>query len=212
MPLYRILSYTGADSIDQVPFLGPHYCAECRQETIWERKSGGGEVETGRDFRHIWKGVGLTDADYKCRYCQKATVTIYILWWQQKKKTNEEPAVYHFQKVGQYPAIQERIDRELEVILAKSEDLDWYSTAVRCRNFGLGLAACGYLRRVIEHRINDLIDLVIEVDKRAGAAPNTTDLETIRRSRMSDRLDFAGKILPGRLKPEAGILLMVCTP
>ena len=65
----------------------------------------------------------------------------------------------------------------------------------------MGLAACGYIRRVIEHRINDLIDLIIEVDKATGESPNTDNLQAIKKARMSDRLDFAGKILPARLKP-----------
>jgi hypothetical protein len=103
-------------------------------------------------------------------------------------------------KIGQYPPIEELIDPELEKEL-KGEDLGYYRTALRSRNFGMGLAACGYMRRVVERHVNALIDLIIELDRQNGESPNLERLEEIKRSRMSDRLDFANELLPKRLKP-----------
>jgi hypothetical protein len=202
IPLYRVQSYTGAESIDELPSVLRHHCPVCRQDLLWEWQSGGSPTaaNANRPFHYSWKNVGLTQALYKCRNCDKSTVTIYLHWWEEKRKSVTDPIISHFQKVGQHPPIQERIDPDLETEL-KGEDLDYYSTAIRSRNFGMGLAACAYLRGVVEHRVNSLIDLIIELDKTTGEATNLEQLKSIKGARMSDRLDFANKILPQRLKP-----------
>jgi hypothetical protein len=109
-----------------------------------------------------------------------------------------------FLKVGQYPPLEETIAPELEKRLAvNSDDLQFYRKALRCRNFNFGLAALSYLRRVVENRMNDLLDLIAELSESYGFAQNELEgLDQVKKSRIfDDKVTFAAKILPPNLRP-----------
>ena len=42
------------------------------------------------------------------------------------------------------------------------EDLSFYKNALRMRNYNLGIAAVAYLRRVVENKINDVLDVLAQ--------------------------------------------------
>ncbi len=97
MPLYTVAAYSGADSV----------------------------VEPTAAFgRRQWRAVGLTDAIFQCRNGTKSEATVYFLWEAQKKNNPQDRTIWHFQKVGQYPPIQEAVDSDLETELDES-DLNW---------------------------------------------------------------------------------------
>jgi hypothetical protein len=141
-----------------------------------------------------YKG-GFTSKDYKCTNCDHGTVCYYFYWKKEEKSSR-------FFKVGQYPELEERVSPSLGAAL-KTEDLKMYKTALRLRNFNLGIAAVAYMRRIVENRMVDMLDVLYEAAIAHNApAEILAQHEKIKNDkRFSVRIDYAGELLPGNLRP-----------
>lgn len=62
-------------------------------------------------------------------------------------------------KVGQWPPLAIEPAPALADSLGK-EDVELYKKALINANFSHGIAALAYFRRVVENKVNDLIDLI----------------------------------------------------
>jgi hypothetical protein len=188
-PLYRQLKYQGAALTQMVPGALYLHCEspDCRNNptTIWQARFYQGEHNKG----------GLGSKAYTCRNCGNSTATFHFLW-----EEGEDHDV--FMKVGQHPELEERAPETLEKML-DADDLKIYKTAIRLRNFGLGLGAVAYLRRVIENRMNDLLDILYEAAKEHKITAEVLGkLEAVKNDRrFSVKVDYAGDLLPGHLRP-----------
>ncbi len=89
------------------------------------------------------KHWGFESSLYQCRSCKENSVSFYYFWAQldlnddveeEEADEEDEEEVWMFQKIGQYPPIQERIDPVLQKGLG--DDLGLYVKAIRSRNFG----------------------------------------------------------------------------
>ena len=91
----------------------------------------------------------------------------------------------------------------LKKVLDK-DDLAFYKNAIRMRNYNLGIAAVAYLRRVVENKINDVLDVLAEAAQEHSFA--TEELRRIKSAKASfrfdDKIDYAAKLLPPHLRPE----------
>jgi hypothetical protein len=184
-PLYRDFVYLSADGMNILPRVISFHCPGCKKDQWWERQD-----YTTNDR------AGFSGARYQCRNCHNQEIHFYF-FWQGKQSTG-----YRFIKVGQYQPLEERIPTELEEQL-KGDDLEFYKRALRCRNFNFGIAALAYLRRVVENRMNDLLDLIAEAARQAGyGAEELGNLEEVKASRVfDDKVSYAAAILPPSLKP-----------
>lgn len=190
-PLYRAFVYSYEEyNQSNLPDQIQHYCKSCKAEQRWSLLQ--------RDQRTYY--YGFCTVEYLCRNCREANLHYYYIWNQ-----NETTKTSGFIKIGQHPPLEERIPTQLEARLeAKgSEDLDYYKKALRCRNFNFGLAALSYLRRVIENRMNDMLDLIADLAREYHfATDEIAELEHIKASRVFDnKVTFASKILPPSLRP-----------
>jgi hypothetical protein len=189
-PLYRALHYTGADQVKAVPEHLSLFCDNCKKETFWETDiSSYGHGENNKQ--------GFTEKKYTCRNCGSQTVTYYFYWMKQKDNSTL------FFKVGQYPELEERVSKALEDAL-DAEDLKVYKNALRMRNFNLGIAAIAYMRRVVENRMNDMLEVLHEAAIAHNAPNEILDRhkEMMAEKRFSDRVDYAGDLLPESLRPK----------
>jgi len=144
-----------------------------------------------------WDGEGEAATRFRCRNCKKATVKYYL-----ESGAGQKPGSIWMMKVGQYPPLHEHIPQELERRF-DADDLEYYQKAIRSRNFSFGLGALSYLRRVVENRTDDLLDLIGQALIDAGADPKVLDqvAEVKRSRRFDEKIDFAAGILPANLKP-----------
>ena len=102
-------------------------------------------------------------------------------------------------KVGQYPELREPVSPELAKKLDE-DHLKYYRTAIRLRNFNLGIGALSYIRRVVEDTVNDLLDVVIDEARRDGE--DVTELERAKAGHNFDaKMEIAKCKLPKRLMP-----------
>ena len=158
---------------------------ECGYETLWEISDA--KVYFGSEF--------INRDSYTCRNCGKTTVN-YCFIWQERESNNI------FIKVGQYPELEERVPDTLKQAL-DADDLKLYKNALRMRNFNLGVAAVAYMRRVIENRMNDMLEILHEaaITHNAPAELIARHKEMKEEKRFTVKVDYAGDLLPAGLRP-----------
>jgi|SRR5579872_666553 len=197
-PLYRKLHYRGAKDCTDLPANIWLFCEKCKNVQRWGR-----EVfrKVGGINTRIKQKVGWADVLYTCRNCPSGPSLVrYNFFWFQDD--DDADADGEFSKVGQWPPLEERVPTTLERHLDE-EDLAFYKNAIRMRNHNLGIAAVAYLRRVVENRINDVLDVLAEAaQEHSFAAEELKKIQDAKRSfRFDDKIDYAAKLLPPHLKP-----------
>ena len=198
--LYRNFVYTGksAHFTSNGSGYGPRRCAmlprqlkmfcgneKCNGETWWECESN--QIRFGSDF--------ICERSYACRNCGQEK-QYYQFIWQENDKANI------FIKVGQWPPLEIEPTKELSKALGP-EDSKLYKKGLINFQFGHGIAAVAYFRRVLENKINALLDLVLEAARNENAeGERLQEIETVKDShRVEDKIGVATKILPAHLKP-----------
>jgi hypothetical protein len=185
-PLYRVFRYTGS-KYGFVPEEISLFCndTKCGKQQQWSTQIYTGEQRSGWNVK-----------EYRCNNCRN-NVTRYYFFWQ-----GYQDGTSRFFKAGQYPPLQKEPPQRLAKKLNKV-DLDLYRKALTSRNDAYGLGALAYLRRVVENRMNDLLDLLHEAAKQDGNADaELKKIEQVKGSwRFDDKITYAAKLLPKRLMP-----------
>jgi hypothetical protein len=185
-PLYSKLSYTDSSNTQLLP---PKICLfgdHCDKETNWDT-----DIYANTSYRE-----GFRAKQYTCRNCRERTINYHFYWG------NSESGKILFFKIGQWPALEERIPRELQKNLDRSS-LGLYYSALRCRNQNLGLGSLAYLRRVVEDKINLVLDLIAEEASSVGfAAEDLAKVKDVKdKGLFKDKIALASAILPPGLRP-----------
>ena len=164
------------------------YCNhnKCQQETQWE---------TDETIQYFSSSGFIRDRRYTCRNCGERSIYYYFIW--QEGKTGSV-----FVKIGQYPPLEIEPSTELSKALG-SEDAKLYKKGLINANFNHGLGAVAYFRRVLENKVNLILDLIAEGLRNAQSeAEDLKQLEEIKAGRnVEKKIEFASKILPSHLKP-----------
>ncbi len=158
---------------------------KCEHETVWQTEYP--RITFGECF--------LNEKKYVCRNCGVQAIQ-YIVIRQEKESNNI------FLKVGQYPELEEKVPEPLERALGAT-DLKLYKNALRMRNFNLGVAAVAYMRRVVENRMNDMLEILHEAALAHNAPPEALAHhgEMREEKRFAVKVDYAGSLLPLSLRP-----------
>lgn len=163
------------------------YCGndKCRHETLWDADSD--TVYFGTKY--------VEERQYTCRNCGKSKA-FYLFVWQVLKDFNV------FVKVGQWPALTIEPSPSLARVLSP-EDSALYKKALTNANFGYGIGAVAYFRRVLENKINELLDLIVEAAQSEKLGTDEVQrIAQIKNShRVEDKIHAASLILPAHLRP-----------
>lgn len=192
-PLYRSLLYTAVSDPFGLPETVGLYCDRCAQATTWETYIGSPSNTSRSDFR------GWKSKEYTCRNC-KGSVIEYLYYWAAPDTEKKKNGVFF--KYGQFPQLREDIPLELKRQL-DPKNVILYQNSVRCRNQDMGLAAVAYLRRVVENKINDLLDMIAaEANDYHFLEAELKKLDEVKKSyRFTDKIAYASVILPPSLRP-----------
>lgn len=182
----------------------------CAKETTWMRKGTPLYVDASSGFN--WVG-------YICGRCGKQDLVVMYRELEYENRPvrrrvasgltrtiGPPPAstvrlLVKVQKVGQYPALSVSIPKGLEKNLGE-DAINLYKKALVNRNEGYGLGAVTYIRRVVEDKTNELIEVAAQlaeshnIDKaivtqiRAAATERTT---------YDQKLKIAATVLPDAL-------------
>jgi hypothetical protein len=140
-PLYSqlVLDEKAKDVIKLPETIELHCAGECAKVQTFERVWVKGDAEYDKGWGKV--------VTYQCRNCGKKDQK-YMYFWGDAG----------FLKVGQIPELREAIDPRLDAALAESSGL--YQKAVRSRSLGFGIGALAYLRRIVEDRTDELMELL----------------------------------------------------
>jgi hypothetical protein len=185
-PLYQQVEYSDSSQTRLKPETISLFCSRCDKETTWETYA-----YPGTNYRN-----GFGDSQYTCRNCREARIQYYYYWG------DGDGGRIIFFKFGQWPAMEERIPNELRKNLDRSS-LALYYRSLRCRNQGLGLGSLAYLRRVVEDKINLVLDMIAEEAGNIGfAAEDIAKVKDVKdRGLFKDKIALASAILPPSLRP-----------
>jgi hypothetical protein len=127
---------------------------------------------------------------YECTYCGSD------FWcWIEISKQFAEGGMW-VRKVGQLPPYDISVEQDLEKALDKDTVL--YKRAQICVSQSFGIAACSYLRRLLENQITPLLRLVYEVRKQEGE--DISDFSQILDERVAEKkIRLANQVLPESL-------------
>lgn len=203
-PLYRTLHFTGAKAFFLPPLIRL-YCQNCGGFRNWTDPvpyeaaiSRAPKPPTPvNSFRaNAAEESGYGQKTYKCRDCGKSVVAyFYYRAWKQEGDSI-------FFKVGQHPPLESEPDNDLKRQFDKA-DVDLFKKALTSRNFNFGLGALAYLRRIVENKMNDLLDLIEQAAKLDGEVPEElARISDVKQSyRFKDKLEYAARVLPRHLRP-----------
>jgi hypothetical protein len=193
----------------------------CNKETTWELFYDPvvvGGKDQGSALVPDWS---LKSVAYKCLLCGESKLTVIyreMLHAQREigarvgtglsRNATSPPSsiriVVGVMKVGQYPALTVSIPKGLEKALG-SDASGLYRKALISRNAGFGLAAVGYMRRVVEDKTNELIEVAAQYADSNGAEPET--VAAIRAAvnpneytPYEQKLKLAATVFPANLK------------
>jgi hypothetical protein len=193
---------------------------KCGKETSWVRTDEAVVVGSGSERGVRPADYDLKSCSYICIKCQHSVLTV-VYRDMQRGKTVVRPrlatgmssrpltppasvdVVTHVMKVGQYPAPSVVLPKDLERNLGE-DAAQFYRRALVCRNNGFGLAAATYIRRVVEDKTNELIELAAEaaeshqLDEATVAAIRKAADSTVY-TRFEDKLQYAGTVFPEML-------------
>lgn len=146
---------------------------DCGKETTWMRMIDPKYVDlegSGGSFKWVWYLCGLCNKKYLA-VMYKETAHEQRLVKQQRgssaiTRTPPSPPSHitvttKVQKIGQFPALSIDIPKALEKNLGDQAAL--YKKALISRNEGYGLGAVTYLRRVVEDKTEELIEVVAQL-------------------------------------------------
>ena len=185
---------------------------KCRKETTWSRLHEPNTLNIASPDKQI------QSVSYICNLCEKAYLTVIYRAEQFETKliggSTANPDLHippssvsvlvKVSKIGQYPPLSIKISNALQKSLGR-EDATLYRKALITRNEGHGLAAVGYIRRVVEDKTNDLIEFAAQIAEARNI--DTAIVEKIRASAKSDeytpyeeKLKIASTVFPNSLK------------
>ena len=82
-PLYRELSYTGADNVRRLPQLIRLHCPLCKNTQWWERQRVT-HYSDGLLAHPTSDKTGFSCGKYQCRNCTARNILFFYYWWQTK--------------------------------------------------------------------------------------------------------------------------------
>lgn len=211
-PLFVVENVDGFYPPDQISF---ECDGDCAKETTWN------QVYQPSELNKETPDSSVQSVAYRCFLCKKQYLTVIYKEMQREKRYQQHgvgsglskqpvppPSVYNVvvgvMKVGQYPPPVVSLPTALSKNLGP-DAAALYRKGLQCRNYGFGLAAVGYFRRVVEDKTNELIEVAAKL-----AESHNVDVGTIAKMRAAtnltqytpyeDKLRIAATVFPDSLK------------
>ena len=196
-------------------------CPSCEKETTWAKVADEAHLSSTDDGTRKVPDYSIKSVGYKWYKCGAGLVTIIYRevahgsrvvpqrpsTGQSRNTMNTPPSAVKIltavMKVGQYPAPTISIPKGLSKALG-DEAAGLYRKALISRNSGYGLAAVGYMRRVVEDKTNELVEVAAQYAESFGAEPAvvTTIRKAVDSSKCTpyeDKLKIAATVFPANL-------------
>jgi hypothetical protein len=202
-PLYVVARVDDFHAPNQISF---ECDGDCAKETTWYKAYGPATVGQEREGEWQIPDYAIKSVAYKCFRCNKRSLT--VIYREMEKEKRGSPSVASVlvgvMKLGQYPEPSVALPKALEKNLGKDAAV-LYRKGLVSRNSGFGLAAAVYMRRVVEDKTNELIEVAAQL-----AESHNVDAVTVAEMRATansteytpyeDKLKIAATVFPDSLK------------
>jgi hypothetical protein len=190
-PLYTPFDFHEYKSPDRISF----HCPRCSKETTWA-------ISFRREERFLFF------IEYHCTLCGGADLSVVYRTSRRVPKVYNTPSgqetIYlsaQVEKVGQFPPLSIDIPKSLEKNLGP-EATSLYKRALINRNEGYGLGAVTYIRRVVEDKTDELIEVVAQLAETHNIDPSiVAKIRAVKNERATyeEKLKIAATVLPDSL-------------
>jgi len=195
-PLYtqvQMIDFMPPDSITRI-------CerSSCMKETTWligTTLEGNAKAENSSfDFRAV---------PYACGLCRQNTLVVLyeLLNWRAAKSGGLQYHHTAVRKIGQAPPQDIQVPPELVDRLGSTAA--HYKKALICRNINYGIGAMAYLRRVVDEKTDELIDVMAVLSRTYNATEEEIQqlLGAKTESQYKQKLEVAAELIPTALRP-----------
>lgn len=196
-PLYTRINITNFSPPESITKM----CSPCGKETTWRKmqKTKITVAEPGPD-------IPFDVAGYSCALCRKNSMVVLYqnLDWTEDPKSTFTPKSWHHlavRKIGQVPPQEVDIPAELDKRLGATAG--YYKKALICRGQNYGIAAMAYLRRVVDEKTDELIDVMAELARTYGVEEDQIArlLKVKSEVRYEEKMKIAAELIPEAVKP-----------
>jgi len=192
-PLYTPFDCPGFTPPNPISF----DCEECGKETTW-----------GLSHNYSPPGQDFTSARYQCGLCRKKYLTVMYRVSETTKRSIMGPAgteyrydIAQVQKIGQFPPLSIAIPKALQKNLGVSST-DLYKKSLISRNTNFGLGAVTYIRRVVQDKTDELIEVVAKLAEAHNVEPEVVNnIRAVKKERTTyeAKLKIAATVVPSSL-------------
>ncbi len=171
--------------------------ARCKKETTWLR---GAIIESV--FKDARPEIYFKAIGYTCGLCSESSFAVFyeLLDWKQVPNANRWNHLA-VRKIGQVPPQEISISAELNSRLGSTTA--HYKKALICRGQNYGIAAMAYLRRVVDEKTDELVDVMVELSRTYNVSEeqiaNLVNAKT--EIRYEEKLKVAAELIPEALRP-----------
>lgn len=142
----------------------------------------------------------IKEIRYICSACKKG-LRIFLVHFGSSKINKDDDCHVVLQKVGQFPAWNIEIDRELEKILGDRSEYLKKGLINESQSYGIG--AYAYFRRVAEEIIDELLELIYGLIQPEEQESYKEALNQAKKTRVAqEKIDLVKDLLPSNLKPD----------
>jgi hypothetical protein len=187
-PLYNELRYISSNW-PQLPEDINRFCPQCERDTRWKHNVNRNQTPQDRNQ--------YQQRTYRCANCNNQHVWFCYYWFETSADGEK---FFVFRKYGQWPPLEERLSKQLEQALKATDDLKYYKTALRLRNFSNGIGAMAYMRRVIENHMSEMLEILND-EAKAKDLPQLSKQE-LASTRFEEKVALAERLFPEVLTPQ----------
>jgi hypothetical protein len=194
-PLYTPFDFPELEAPSRISF----HCGgpKCLKETTW--------ALSHKKYDHqVW----LWLVQYQCTLCQRNSIVVAYRDSQTGTKnvmgpsgTEQRTIVVQVQKIGQHPPLSIEIPKTLAKNLGEGAT-SLYKKGLINRNQGYGLGALTYIRRVVEDKTDELIEVVAHLAESHSIDPEIVKkIRAVQNERATydQKLKLAATVLPESL-------------
>ena len=193
-PLYQsiaIVDFRAPESITRMC-----YSQKCKRETTWLRM----DTISGGFPKAYLTGLEFRGAAYRCGLCKGSGIAVLyqLLFWAGSGQIYHHYAV---RKIGQMPQSLPSIPNELSKRLG--DTANYYKKALASREQNYGIGAMAYMRRVVDDKTDELIDVMAELAQTQGIGKDEVKKILSAKSaiRYEEKLRVASELIPDVLRP-----------
>jgi len=204
-PLYKkfITDLHGYSDLGDLPKPAIHmYCKRCESEQTFNMVNEYNEL----DYRSNDKITGIVvRVKYQCFGCHNHIRYFFVgfgkgeIEVENENGEKEKNEVIYAEKIGQYPAWNIEMDKELEKMLG--EHTEYYKRGLICESQGYGIGAYAYFRRIAEDIIDELLESILDLVEETEKKQYEEKLKQVKKEKVAEnKINLIKDLLPKSLQ------------